>query len=876
VLLPLLLLLFYAAAIAAVTWPWLATPATRVLDHWDPPFHAWKLSFAANALLSGHLLPPDGNTNVLYPQSGAFFFEALHWPQAVFAAPFLACGLSPLFVYHLTLVFFWAFSGVVFRWWLRVLSLREPFATLGGLFFVLVPYRVSYAVEFNMQLNFALPLLLGAVVLFFRRPGPLPALLAAVAWWLQAVSELYQAVFVLLVLPFFLIPLFARDGSLLRSWRRFWLPAILAAAACAALSAPFLLPYARTLGDGTLVRSLDEMHIHSLEPFSYVIPFARLHLFPVPFARHDEMSVYPTLALLAAALFALAAHQRRPRPANLPFAVCLLFAAAAAAALHFTRGPLAEPLARATAWAGAAAVVLAIPCLLRRDRSLRRAACAGLGAAALAGLVLSFGPDLHDAAAAVAVPNPLFAVFAPALSGFRVISRFAVFPTLALCTAAAAGLQRAADAAPVARLPRSVRLLLAGTFLALFAAECIPSVIRTRPVRDVSSSPALAAFDALPGPKALAIVPMGDRTLDAEHMLSIARHDRLSAWAWAGTFPRFSRDLHAALTPSATGTAGSATAAGLLATLWPAPHVLEDRRPFGRRPPRDFAPFLSPHFKLLAEDPGFRLWGVRSGDPPRPEAIRLVRRDIASARPLASFVLSAPVPCRVHFDVNGVPLGAFDAGNAPAAFSVAVPKELFRSSRPVRYRFHADGDAPFTLSGFRLDSASGPPASLPSPEEMPDLPWIGTASILPPDAIPLDIRYKRSLALCGALPAEWLPAAGPGTLPVLRTRLFFRFSPKTATPPDVVLAPGYACDGSILYKNPVRLRDALDIAEFPFARGRLVACDVSLPVLSHLPEGAVYTLSLDVLTPSGRHLRPRHAFLPVELAIRHAPPEPAP
>ena len=49
-----LLLALYAAAVAALSWPWLATASTRVLDHWDPPFHAWKLMFAARSLLAGH------------------------------------------------------------------------------------------------------------------------------------------------------------------------------------------------------------------------------------------------------------------------------------------------------------------------------------------------------------------------------------------------------------------------------------------------------------------------------------------------------------------------------------------------------------------------------------------------------------------------------------------------------------------------------------------------------------------------------------------------------------------------------------------------------------------------------------------------------
>ncbi len=80
-------LLFLALAILAITWPWVQSFPSAFLAHWDPPFHAWKLELVARTLLSGHLLPHDGNTNMYYPHSGALYFEALHWPQALVAPP---------------------------------------------------------------------------------------------------------------------------------------------------------------------------------------------------------------------------------------------------------------------------------------------------------------------------------------------------------------------------------------------------------------------------------------------------------------------------------------------------------------------------------------------------------------------------------------------------------------------------------------------------------------------------------------------------------------------------------------------------------------------------------------------------------------------
>ncbi|MBR6022467.1 MAG: hypothetical protein IK066_08635, partial [Kiritimatiellae bacterium] len=625
-----LLLLAYAAAIVLLTWPWLAAPATQVFDHWDPPFHAWKLAFAARTLLSGHILPAYGNTNLYYPHSGAFFYEALHWPQAVFAAPLLALGVPEVAVYHVTLVFFWALSGVLFWAWLRALGLRDPFAAAGGLFFTVIPYRMSYAVEFNMQLAFGLPLLLFAIVRFFQRPGFRYACLAAVAWWLQATSELYQAIFTFFALPFWVLPFLARDLSLFRSFRRFWLPLLAAAALCAVLSLPFLLPYAKTLGDGSLTRSLSEMRQHALEPFSYAVPWGRLRFFPPPHARHDEMSVFPTLSLAAMALwgiFACLPAARRHRP-TVVFGVLAALAAIVAIPLHFV-APAADFFAAAVSWLLLAAVVASLAWLCRRDRSIARASAIGVGAAALFGLAMSFGPDLLDSGTGGTAPNQLFALLhaaTPALSGFRVVSRFAVFPMLAVCAAGAVGLQAASRR--LARRPFALRAALAAAFFAVFLGECIHAEpFRMRPIRDASSSAAIAAFDALPDTAVLAVVPMGERRLDSEHMLTVERNDRLGVWAWGGSYPRFTTLVKYALDP-AVGDASRA--ARLLRKIWPETYVLEDRRPFPGLRPFDYAAFFGPLATVVAEDPEFRLLRLVPDPSPAPEAIRLVRIDYAS------------------------------------------------------------------------------------------------------------------------------------------------------------------------------------------------------------------------------------------------------
>ncbi len=848
-----LLLALYAGAIAALSWPWLATASTRVLNHWDPPFHAWKLQYAARTLLSGHILPPGGNTNLYYPNSGAFFFEALHWPQAVFAAPLLAAGANPVLTYHVTMVFFWALSSVLFWAWLRALGTRRPGAVLGGLFFTVLPYRMSYLVEFNMQLSFGLPLLLLAMTRFFQRPGFRYALLAAAAWWLQATSELYQAVFVLFALPLLALPLFARDPSLLRSGRRFWWPLVAAAALCAALSLPFLLPYASTLGDGTLSRSLNEMRSHSLEPLTYLLSWGRVRLLPELKVRREEMCVFPTIALTLAAAWGFAAHRRgtanaRQRLFRRLFSGSCILLAALAVLCHAlpTRN---DTLNVAFSILAVVSVLLSVPVLLRRDRSVPRAVAAGLAAAALFGFVMGLGPDISILSNRGKAPNYLFRwihAFVPGLAGFRVVSRFAVFPVLAVCAAAAAGVDAAARA--LRNRPPVVRIAATVLFLALFLAESLPEekLLRTRPVRDVSVSTAIAALDARKDPFTLAIVPMGLRDLDSEHMLTIERNDRLGLWAWGGAYPVWTGKMRRALgigrqTPPER-------AALLLRQPWPETLVLEDRRTFPEVPTEDYAAWFGPLAETIAEDPEFRLMRILPPAEDSTEVVRLVRLDIARSNPVARFFLSAQQsPARVWLDVNGEPVGVWDATSDPVECRVDVPAELLVDHLPERFRFHAENDSPFRVSDFRLESGSAHPGSGTIPGDRPDLPWLSTFRSLPAGAIPLNIRYPHGMVLCGAMLLHNISTAN--SVPI---RLFLRFPPTTHVPPEIVLSPGFAVNGSILFQHPFALRSVADGQSFRTADGKILAVDLYLPVRVPMRNGEVYDLTLDVLSATHR------------------------
>ncbi|MBQ3810240.1 MAG: hypothetical protein II839_05410, partial [Kiritimatiellae bacterium] len=318
-LLPAALFLAAAALVVALTWPWAAHWRGAFLDHWDPPFHAWKLEFMARRVLAGDVFLSSGNTNMLYPHSGTLYYEALQYPPALFAAAlFGLTSMPPELVYHVTLLVFWALSAPCMHFLLRTLGCSRAAASFGALAFCILPWRVSYAPEFQMELVFAIPLVFAFLVRFLRDRRAADAALCALSWWLLAVSELYEAVFVALAVPFVAAAFLGREPRMARE-KRFWRGALAGGAAGLVSLLVLLGPYLTQRGEGAVLRPLKETAFHAAQPFSYVLPWSANALWSTN-AKLDELSLYPTLAVLLLCLAGAAWRARSLVRAGAPAA----------------------------------------------------------------------------------------------------------------------------------------------------------------------------------------------------------------------------------------------------------------------------------------------------------------------------------------------------------------------------------------------------------------------------------------------------------------------------------------------------------------------------------------------------------------------------
>ena len=765
-------MLFLVLAILAITWPWAKAFPCAFLAHWDPPFHAWKLELVARTILSGHLLPHDGNTNMYYPHSGALYFEALHWPQALVASLFFAFTDNSVLVYHIVLILFWALSGVCLWMLLLALGTTRHAALLGAFLFTIMPYRISYMVEFNMQLCFALPLFFFFMVRFFQRPSIRYACGMALAWCLQATSELYQAIFLLLILPFPGLALMVPHWKWLRSFRHFWLPALCATLLGGVLTYVFLLPYLTMLNTHEVNRNLQEISTHILEPLSYLRPGGRFHILSPMDARRDEMIVYPTLVMILLAALHLVFDAKRLSQLPVPHWVWVCRALRWSSLILFLALTFFIYFFGAPFWLGhlysllpiVATLVSLLTLLHPAQRNVPALFIAGLFAAAVFSFFMSMGPLLTIRHVPFTSPNTLYLWLYKhlnALQGFRVVSRFSIYLLLFMASASALAwshIERRWIHRPTLRWLWLLPLLGA-------AAESIPNSPSFSPMQCPLSTPVLEYLDHQNQPYVLAMAPMGDRSYDSRHMLQIARSDRLFVFAWGGAYPHYTRQVKMAMDPT---NPNAAKASHLLRMLWPECFILEDKSISRKsRIPYNYSELFADETDVLAEDERFVLLRFTPPIKASSEQIRFIRHDYLQANPLLTFRAHTrpDIPsATLWLDVNGYPVGRWTLTPESQEFQIEISPRHFIPLLPNRFRFRAENDVPFFLDTFApapLNTRSSEATSTPPPSECP--PWVEHVHQIPPTAVPLNIHYPHHFTLLACEPLETTVAIG-GTL----------------------------------------------------------------------------------------------------------------
>lgn len=726
ILIALLLQIAAMALVVAVTWPWVMHFDGELIRHWDPPFHAWKLELMAHRILSGDPFFLNRETTILYPHAGTLYFEALQWPASLFAALlFAATSWSPEFVYQATMLVFWAFSAPCMFLFLRCLKLSGAVSAAAALAFCVLPYRISYVNEFQMQFAFGTPLFFVAVLHFMNRPCVGRGALVAASMWLYAVTELNQAVFILFALPFVAASFLVANPTLVRS--RGFLRGIAGAGVTGVLLIPMLLlPYAVQHSGGAVVRGLAEVDRHSVQVFSFLRPFGQFRLWNFN-AKVEEWQAYPTLAvgvlaLVFAGAMSLSSLRDTGSPlwrrlAPLPALISTAAFLALSAIFQCGMGTGRPLLVSAWSWLPAACAPCAFAASFSAggDEPRRRMAWAFFGAAFFLAF-LTVGPLL-----AINLNRNIFAAenvlylalykYGPFLKGFRAACRFGVIVHFFMLVAAAFALD-----AIVRRIRRTpLRVALCAAFLAAVATESIPqrNLLRSMPVDKPDNLPVMRRLLNCASPFTLAVLPMGNRTYDGMTMFTILK-DRFNAfYAWCGYVPPATEAVCDAVR---FGDYRSACAE--LATLWPECLILIDRskttdasRAYAESLPShvfshagrtivDYQAALSGEADVIESDERFTLLALR---PTRPAErfTKKFRTDFATRLPVSRFSLS-PGARVLTVSLNGHALDGVHA-SGEGAFSVALPHRFLARTGCNELEIVLDKEA--SLTSFCLDTA---------------------------------------------------------------------------------------------------------------------------------------------------------------------------
>lgn len=732
------------ALVIAFSWPWCLRWGNAFLDHIDPPFHAWKMEYMARKILAGDIFLAGGNTNMLYPNSGALYFEALQYPASLAAAPLLALGMSPEFAYHVILVLFWALAAPCVCFLLRELECSPSVAVVGAMVFTILPLRFRYMVALQMELVFALPLFYAFAIRFFRRPNACDAVLAALSWWLLAISELNEAVFAGLTAPFIALAFLSAKPRMALS-RGFWLSALAGALAGAVSLCCLCLPYLEQHSEGAVDRDLSEIIKNSGQPFAYLLPWGRFQPWSLPNACHDELCVYPTLALLVLAAVACVLWLRRSscpaalhgRASSARFRSVLRWTAliiqiAAPLSCIIYAASLIPCQMEWCEWGGgcktvfrissniAAILAFALSLAPRHGESARTSFLRGFASAAMLSCLLSFGPLVKMGSPY----NPLMTQsnhfymtalkLIPMLSSFRTVSRFGILVVFFVFCAAFCALDSLVRRATKGGCTR--KWLPAAISAAVFAAcaiECVPTKkwnASRRGIDHPRESPAMARLFAAHPIRTFAGIPMGKKSMEGMRMFSLVKGDFPYVYAWCGYFPPYSRDIcdsicrlerdrfheHvASLYPPCLVFIDHDWISGRSRNPAGAPEDSISVLPNGSRF-FDIDKWMSHIAERIDADKRFSIWEPKPL-PPSSVAVRRFRTDIAALNPMLAAEVSTDPGTEVVLQLNGKNiLTAVADASGTAIFSLnleTVEKRLWSRSAPNELAFSASEEA---------------------------------------------------------------------------------------------------------------------------------------------------------------------------------------
>jgi hypothetical protein len=240
---------FFLIFTIILTWPVAIRLNTAVPDLGEPLLNTWILDWDLYSITNApsHIY----DANIFHPSKSPLAYSENLFGIAIIVLPFYLLGFTPLAVYNIALLLGFAFCGYGAFVLGRTLTRSTPAGLVAGILYSFVNFRVDHLAHLQFVWGGWMPLMLAALLHYWRRPTIRNAILYGLCALMNGLTNIHPFLFgtTALVLSIALLALLATRFK----WRTL-IGAASATILAAALMIPVLLPYKHVSEEYGMVR----------------------------------------------------------------------------------------------------------------------------------------------------------------------------------------------------------------------------------------------------------------------------------------------------------------------------------------------------------------------------------------------------------------------------------------------------------------------------------------------------------------------------------------------------------------------------------------------------------------------------------------------
>ncbi len=184
---------FYLVLAMAMTWPLTRELSTALSDLGDPVHNAWILDWVGYALTHA---PLDlYHAPLYYPGRWVLAYGENLIGVALLVLPFHIAGASPIALHNLAMLIGFALSGYGMFVLARLIVRSTAAALVAGVIFAFVPFKFDHLSHLQIITSGWLPLLLAAVIAYWRTPSTRAAALITAAFVMNGLTNVHYFLF---------------------------------------------------------------------------------------------------------------------------------------------------------------------------------------------------------------------------------------------------------------------------------------------------------------------------------------------------------------------------------------------------------------------------------------------------------------------------------------------------------------------------------------------------------------------------------------------------------------------------------------------------------------------------------------------------------